>query len=218
MKKSPWTEARGDGSGSLAIAVRAVDAERKERLETEEFVRAVRDPGDDTRNVPRIFTALLVVFGVYLAEHVGSWLFGPSPGVSLAFGIFGFLVLLVALGVVAVRGIQRKRDPVAAFSLRVDSSGFALSSSAGARVESSLLEIDRFEADERIALVKKDGTKKILPLLLEPASAQAALADRLNDALVEVRSAGGYRGPRVANETSEGDEGDDERARCDAER
>jgi hypothetical protein len=75
----------------------------------------------------------------------------------------------------------------------------------GTHVTHPLESIERFEGEKRVVVVAKDGTKMTLPIVLDSPAAHAALADRLNDAMMEVRSGGGYRGapPRVRVDGSE---------------
>jgi hypothetical protein len=211
-----------DDGGSLEVVVEGVDAERTERREMDAFRRALTAPAKEheviTTNASgqRTSTVEFLRFGqglvCFILAIFAVLLFGAladCTGVSLPKpmgGVLGLLVfLLVFLGPIVMFAIRsrRRRQSVAKvrdrFTLTLDAEGFALKGSESTRTQ-PLEVIDRFEGERRLLLVSKDGRRDPLPLSLGSAADNVALADRLNDALVNVRAgAGGYRGagPRV---------------------
>ncbi len=198
--------------------VDGLDVERTEKGEMESFRRALAAPErerdielrDRHGNPINARDFLAVIFAIAnvlfaticaggiadCAQRAGSRL----PG-SVVIGLFVFFFAMP----LSLYVWRRLRSMTAArstkvrdrFTLTLDASGLGVSSSAR-RQHTPRQDIARFEDDGRLVLVATDGTRTRLPFALDTRTDTAALADRLNDALREVRAGGGYRGTEPA--------------------
>ena len=222
MAGDRWTEELDDGDASLVIEVDAVDVARTEQREMKTFLRALQTPPaesevrfeDPRGRVTSSLDALRLMLAA--ATFIGNLIFMAFVGaVTERLGIrlspVGWAVAflcsyLCTLALLTYRYRASKRPPRDEvrdrFTLTLDSAGFAVSNLRGAAAapKEELAMIERFEGDLRLAILRKDGQRAALPLTLGSLPRNRALAERLNEALVNVRAnTGGYRGagPRV---------------------
>lgn len=213
MAEPRWTERSENDGGRFEVVVDGFDAERTEHREMDAFRRALTAPAREHEVIATsadghksssgdVLRAVRVIVSLVIAAFVVAAL-GPlldALGTSLSRVLKGLAFLLVVLGppvVFAIRA-RRQRQRVAKvrarFQITLDARGFSLEGPASS-LSQPLAIVERFEGDRRLVLVSKDGGRDVLAVSLASAADNAALADRLNDALVDVRAgAGGYRG------------------------
>lgn len=214
-----WTESAASRTGSLEIVVDAIDVVRTEKYEMEKFRDALAAPsveksveltdqrgqkyssGDALAMVKGIVFLFVAIVFAYLVAGLASVFDLRLDGVVL----LGLVVSAVAAtaGFLAFRSRSSRRSTTVPkvrdrFTVTLDHAGLVVAGTDTRRTY-ALETIETFEGGRRLVVVSKDGGRAELPLALASLPENQALAARLNDALVEARAAGGYRGrgPRV---------------------
>jgi len=208
----PWIE-RGDEC-ALIVEFDGVDANEEDADEMRAFMRGLSQPSEEDVVSPRNPIGPLVLF---VAWYLGfypflTWLLdlcGVTLG-PIAEGIVFLAAIALPIVPLVLRALpaRRRRIDKERIRLQLDARGLSISGAKNAETF-ALDDVDHVEGGRRLSVVKADGTRHVLAWRLAVPDAHAALAERLNDCLMMLRtSRAGYRGARVGGVAGADEEGD----------
>jgi hypothetical protein len=202
---------------SMTIELEGVDVEKSREQEARWFKRALGAPTrEEQRAVTGLFsrrTPLLYPTPIWLGLLPASMLvtlavMNLQPHVAEATYVM-VLPYVTAIALACSWWIRKARaaPPPAKvldrFTLSFNPVRLSVSSGGTLRRTFDVAAVDRFEFSGTLMVVNRNGTRAEVPCALSTRPENETLVERLNDALMLVRSAGAYRGVRIGEAGSE---------------
>jgi hypothetical protein len=171
-----------------SVVFDGINQDRQDALEIANFGRAAKTPQAEggigtVSNGGRLPEQLAGV----ATGFVAAWVLGQFSEVAGVIGFFaGSMAPMIVRAALDARGMPKREDTRERFVIRITQE-FVIVESPSGRQEHPTGNVLSFGAGKRIELVRRDGTKAVLPCVL-PTRQHGPLVDRLNAILATNRT------------------------------